>query len=133
MKLLDAWRRMNEGCPECPDKDARIARLEEALRSKALQTYPVIGPDQMRLADRIAFADKDRPWRTVTGTVLKFGWTSSGSFELTLAAGWVWTDRIEPTAERPRGYYSTHSASTDNTFELSGDKVFRLLYRMQLA
>lgn len=136
MRILAGMRRAHAsstGCAACDDKSAQVARLEAALRSKAIETYPVITPGQFALADRIAFADKDRPWRTVTGTVVAYGWTSAGTFAFTLAAGWSWTDRLGPTAERPHGYYKINHGSIAGRFELPGDKKFRLLARIDVS
>lgn len=136
MKLLDTLRKVishDEGCVACPEKDAQIARLHELLRSKAVRTYPIISPNQVRLADEIAYADKDRPWRTVRGTVISCGWTATGSFTMTLAVGWSWSDQIAPDAGHPRGYYSMHTGSVDVEVEIPSDKKLRLLYRLDLT
>lgn len=116
-------------CVDCLNKEDEIARLNEMLSSKALVTYPTIMPNQVRLVDKIAYFDKDRPWRTVTGTVIAFGWTGAGTFKVTFEPGWTWTDNMPPSEEMPGGYFAQNTGNTPVQFELDGDKKFRLLAR----
>lgn len=133
IKTLATLFRQPEACTDCPDKDAEVARLREALASKHIKTYPVVMANQLHLADKIAYSDKDRPWRTVIGTLVNYGWTSAGTFQMVLAAGWSWTDHLAPSPEFPAGYYKTNRGSLEATFELPGDKKFRLLSRLDLS